>query len=172
MQKYGVSWERLRRKLIELGVKLRPHGRRKGSENPNCRKIDKSGHQKIAHLHIQGLTHAEIGRQLGITRERVRQIVAGLGLSDRTALRKKLAAERRKAKAKERREKTALRRRVIKSASTLWKKGAHWTEVADALGWKCTRAGGFHSALGDLREKHGAAAFPIRQPKHWNSRAI
>jgi excisionase family DNA binding protein len=48
--------------------------------------IDNTGHKWLNELRITGSSYAEIGRKLGLSRERVRQIVVGRSVTDEKAL--------------------------------------------------------------------------------------
>jgi hypothetical protein len=165
--KYKTSWFLLLQKLVALGIEIRRTGFAIGSPSHPDRKVDLKDYREIGRLHMRGVKHPEIGKRFGISRERVRQIVALVGLPVRLKTLRKQTQERLQAKAADRAEKTKIRRGMIAAASELWKQGAHWSVIADVMGWNCDTAAQFHSALGQLRQAVGTGRFPLRDPDHW-----
>lgn len=90
-RKYGISRQRafeiLRRAGIDVEIRL-PGRPRTKTENPidwDKRRVEKSKARKAKYAYVeaeftQGKTLQEIGTSLGVTRERVRQIIKKLGL--------------------------------------------------------------------------------------------
>jgi hypothetical protein len=165
--KYKTSWFLIRQKLLSLGIEIRPTGFAVGSPSHPDRKVDLKNYREIGRLHMRGMKHPEIGKRFGISRERVRQIVALIGLPVRSKTLRKQTQERLHAKAADRAEKAKIRRGMIAAASELWKRGANWAVIADVMGWNCYTAAQFHSALGQLRRAVGETRFPLRDPDHW-----
>jgi uncharacterized protein (DUF433 family) len=116
---------------------------------------------EIVRMHVEGIVHPQIAEQYGITRERVRQIVAMHDQEPRRIFQRRRRAEsdaRQAAEARQRKQKRDARLQALSSA---WKRGASISEIAEEFGIRTPNAA---NALISYRRKRYPALFPLRKP--------
>ncbi|MEI9895962.1 MAG: hypothetical protein WDN28_19355 [Chthoniobacter sp.] len=116
---------------------------------------------EIVRLHAEGIVHPRIAEKYGITRERVRQIVALHDQVPRRTFQRKRRAETELREAAEARQRKAQREAKLKALSEAWKRGDSITVIAAAFGLRTPHAA---NALISYRRSRYPALFPLRKP--------
>jgi len=116
---------------------------------------------EIVRLHNEGIVHPQIADHYGITRERVRQIVALHGQMPRRTYQRKRRAEYDLKKAAEARQRKAQREAKLQALAAAWKRGDSITVIATAFKLRTPHAA---NALISYRRKRFPTLFPLRKP--------
>jgi uncharacterized protein (DUF433 family) len=122
----------------------------------------------IVRMHKEGVVHPRIAEEYGITRERVRQIVAMHDQEPRRIFQRRRRAETNAKAAQDARQRKAKRDARLQALSAAWKRGASISEIADQFGIRTPNAA---NALISYRRKRYPALFPLRKPWVHGSRA-
>ena len=122
----------------------------------------------IVRMHKDGVVHPRIAEQYGITRERVRQIVAMHDQEPRRIFQRRRRKENEAKAAVEARQRKAKREARLQALSAAWKRGDSISEIADQFGIRTPNAA---NALISYRRKRYPALFPLRKPWVHGSRS-
>ena len=122
----------------------------------------------IVRMHKDGVVHPRIAEQYGITRERVRQIVAMHELEPRRTFQRRRRAEHEAKAATEARQRKTKREARLQALSAAWKRGDSISKIASAFGIRTPNAA---NALISYRRKRHPALFPLRKPWVHGSRS-
>ena len=116
---------------------------------------------EIIRLHTKEIAHQRIADQYGLTRERVRQIVALHNQVPRRTVQRRRRAEARVREAAIARERKSKAEARLQALSAAWKRGDSIAEIAAAFGMRTPNAA---NALVSYRRKRYPALFPLRKP--------
>jgi transposase len=116
---------------------------------------------EIVRMHTQGIVHPQIAEHYGITRERVRQIVANHDQEPRRVFQRRRRAENDARQAAESRQRKQKREARLHALSAAWKRGASISEIAEEFGISTPNAA---NALISYRRKRHPSLFPLRKP--------
>lgn len=155
--RHKTTAAQLRRKLVALGVEVRKAGPRDGCANPR-RKLSAEDVAVALEADLDDISHADIGRHFGVSRERIRQICALAGHRPRRERMDKAETMRevRLARAQVREER-------LMALADAWRSGATLDEIATISGTTSDRK---YSVIAYLRRKR-PDLFPYRSPNHW-----
>jgi uncharacterized protein (DUF433 family) len=158
--KHGSGTSSVRKKLLTLGVTIRKNGNNAGGKRgggPEQAKRDSD----IIRMHVEGIVHPQIADKYGLTRERVRQIVAMYDQTPRRTMQRKRRAEEKVRSAAESRQRQAKREARLHALSAAWKRGDSISEIAEEFGLPNANAA---NSLISYRRKRHPALFPRRRP--------
>ncbi|MDR3402954.1 MAG: hypothetical protein P4L99_10695 [Chthoniobacter sp.] len=116
---------------------------------------------EIVRLHVEGVVHPRIAEKYGITRERVRQIVALHNQVPRRTFQRKRRAEANLKEAADRRQRKIQREAKLQALSAAWMRGDSITQIAAQFGMRTPHAA---NALISYRRSRYPALFPLRKP--------
>lgn len=160
--RHRCSPDQMRQRIVSLGVEIRPKGFR-GGRLQSFTKLTPEQVEWILAQDRQDVLHADIGRAVGVSRERIRQICLAAGQPSRASRRAELISARTQALEARRTETAKALEQVTQTLSEQWNKGASLNEMGALLGWSrqsvCTE-------VSKLREKH-PELFPHRKLNHW-----
>jgi len=138
---------------------------KKNGKKPRAKRRGRPGQAKrdaeIVRLHVEGVVHPRIAEQYGITRERVRQIVAMYDQVPRRTFQRKRRAETELREAAERRQRKIQREAKLQALAAAWKRGDSITMIAAEFGLRTPHAA---NALISYRRSRYPALFPLRKP--------
>lgn len=162
--RYSSDTASVSKKLRHIGVKIRNPGY-KGCKNAPPRKLnDDQIKWAIETDQKAEISQAEIGRQLGVTREYIRQLCKKAGHEARGIQRSQMTIDGARVIQMERKRAATAKMEKIEQLSKLYRDGADFRDIARAAGLKPTYAGGF-SLIGRIRTNHPELV-PHRQPNH------
>jgi AraC-like DNA-binding protein len=159
-KRHRCSGQNVRQKLLSLGATIRKAGNNAGGKRGGGRGQAKRD-AEIIRLHVAGVVHPRIAKRFGLTRERVRQIVAMHQQTPRRAMQRRRRAEDAVRRATEGRERQRKRQARLKALSLAWKRGDSIAEIAAAFGMRTPNAA---NSLISYRRKRHPALFPRRRP--------
>ena len=158
--KYRTDTTAIRKRLDDLGVPIRRAGTIIGVHR--LQKLSPEQVQEALQLDEQGMSHMDIGRKLGVTRERIRQICLRAGHQTR---RERMDKTIRLQEA--RMARTQARLQKVAQISEAWRRGFTMRELSILI-W-----GGIKpdirtaSKISHYRKVYGLGLFPYRRPAHW-----
>ena len=136
-KRHGCSTQNVRQKLLSLGAAIRKAGNNAGGKRGGGRGQAKRD-AEIVRLHVAGVVHPRIAVRFGLTRERVRQIVAMHEQTPRRTMQRRRRAENVVKRAAETRERQKKRAARLQALSAAWKRGDSIAEIATAFGMRRT----------------------------------
>jgi transposase-like protein len=159
-RKHGTTATYIRKKLVSLGTAIRKSGNNAGGKRGGG-KVQAKRDAEIIRMHVEGVVHPRIAERYGLTRERVRQIVAMYDQTPRRTMQRRRHAEDMARQAAEARERKIKREARLQALSTAWKRGDSISEIAAGFGLRTPNAA---NALISYRRKRYPALFPLRKP--------
>lgn len=162
MIKYGVSQQSIKLKLASLGVVPRRGNRGRAGQGKSKLTIEQV--RWILEKDMENIAHYDIAKEVGVTRERVRQICLAAGHATRLSRMTKSAeiAEARLAR-------KAAKAEFIRQLSEMYLAGENYAVLHKFArpNAKNPRTGVGASVISGYRKQY-PHLFPYRRPLHWN----